>query len=111
MVTGWQYINNIWYYFNEKADDRQGAMYSNTWAQLPYNGTTEWYYFNENGTMMTDWLTQDEKKYYLYPIPDGTRGRMLTGWQKLVITGIISMRNRMEIKVFLPEEQRLETTM
>ena len=83
MMTGWQYINNIWYYLNEKTDGRQGAMYHNTWAQLPYNGTVEWYYFDENGTMMTEWLTQAENKYYLYPIADGTRGRMLTGWQKI----------------------------
>lgn len=83
MMTGWQYINNIWYYLNEKTDGRQGAMYHNTWAQLPYNGTVEWYYFDENGIMMTEWLTQAENKYYLYPIADGTRGRMLTGWQKI----------------------------
>ena len=34
-------------------------------------------------SMKTDWLTQDENKFYLYPIADGTRGRMLTGWQKI----------------------------
>lgn len=83
MLTGWQYINDIWYYFTENAGDKQGAMFCNRWAELPYNGTVEWYYFDENGTMKTDWLTQDENKFYLYPIADGTRGRMLTGWQKI----------------------------
>lgn len=83
MMTGWQYINDIWYYFTENADDKQGAMFCKRWAEVPYNGTVEWYYFDENGTMKTDWLTQDENKFYLYPIADGTRGRMLTGWQKI----------------------------
>ena len=67
----------------ENADDKQGAMFCKRWAEVPYNGTVEWYYFDENGTMKTDWLTQDENKFYLYPIADGTRGRMLTGWQKI----------------------------
>ena len=83
MMTGWQYINDIWYYFTENAGDKQGAMFCKRWAEVPYNGTVEWYYFDENGTMKTDWLTQDENKFYLYPIADGTRGRMLTGWQKI----------------------------
>ena len=83
MMTGWQYINDIWYYFTENADDKQGAMFCKRWAEVPYNGTVEWYYFDENGTMKTDWLTLDENKFYLYPIADGTRGRMLTGWQKI----------------------------
>ena len=83
MMTGWQYINDIWYYFTENADDKQGAMFCKRWAEVPYNGTVEWYYFDENGTMKTDWLTQDDNKFYLYPIADGTRGRMLTGWQKI----------------------------
>lgn len=83
MMTGWQYINDIWYYFTENAGDKQGTMFCKRWAELPYNGTVEWYYFDENGTMKTDWLTQDENKFYLYPIADGTRGRMLTGWQKI----------------------------
>lgn len=83
MMTGWQYINDIWYYFTENAGDKQGAMFCKRWAEVPYNGTVEWYYFDENGTMKTDWLTQDENKFYLYPIADGTRGRMMTGWQKI----------------------------
>lgn len=83
MMTGWQYINDIWYYFTENAGDKQGAMFCKRWAELPYNGTVEWYYFDENGTMKTDWLTLDANKFYLYPIADGTRGRMLTGWQKI----------------------------
>ena len=65
MMTGWQYINDIWYYFTENAGDKQGAMFCKRWAEVPYNGTVEWYYFDENGTMKTDWLTQDENKFYL----------------------------------------------
>ena len=31
--------------------------------------------------VMTGWLTYKMSRYYLNPIADGTRGRMLTGWQ------------------------------
>ena len=34
--------------------------------------------------MQTGWFTDvDGNIYYLYPVPDGTRGRMLTGWQTI----------------------------
>lgn len=83
MCTGWKLLDNVWYYFNENSDGTKGARTENTWAYLPYNGTTEWYYFNGQGQMMTGWLTEGDKKYYLHPIADGTRGKMYAGWQNI----------------------------
>jgi len=35
-----------------------GAWMLHTWCKLPYNGTNEWYYFNEIGYMVTGWLKE-----------------------------------------------------
>ena len=60
-----------------------GSKLSNTWFQLPYKGTTGWYYFNEQGYMATGWLEKNGQWYYLNPISDGTQGMMCSGWQKI----------------------------
>ncbi|MCI9502433.1 MAG: leucine-rich repeat protein, partial [Hungatella sp.] len=54
---------------------------TNGWYLLPYNETTGWYYFNEEGYMATGWLKDQEKWYYLNPVSDGTLGVMVTGWR------------------------------
>ena len=77
-MTGWQYINDIWYYFTENAGDKQGAMFCKRWAEVPYNGTVEWYYFDENGYMVTGWRMVNNKWYYL-----GNDGKMVTGWKQI----------------------------
>ena len=33
--------------------------------------------------MRTGWLDQGGNRYYLFPVPDGWIGRMLTGWQQI----------------------------
>ena len=33
--------------------------------------------------MQTGWLELNGERYYLYPISDGWKGRMLTGWQQI----------------------------
>ena len=84
MCTGWKLIDGIWYFFNDSSDmEQRGVMTTGGWQYLAYNGTMEWYFFNEQGQMQTGWVTDGDKKYYLYPIADGTRGRMLTGWQTI----------------------------
>ena len=47
----------------------------------------DWFRFDENGQMMTGWYQDpaDKKTYYLNPVSDRTRGRMVTGW--VVIDG------------------------
>ena len=65
-----------WWYKNQ-----DGTYPKSCWQQLSYNGTTEWYHFDEKGYMQTGWFTDtDGSIYYLHAIGDGTRGRMVTGW-------------------------------
>lgn len=62
--------------------------YVNEWAFIhnPYastgQSTTDWFYFDKDGFMVTGWYT-DEKgnTFFLNNKPDGTSGKMLTGWQ------------------------------
>lgn len=54
------------------------------WGYLPYGGKFAWYYFDQNGYMMTGWYTDASgRTYYLNPVSDGTRGRMMTGWNQI----------------------------
>ncbi|MDO5140831.1 MAG: hypothetical protein Q4D40_05120 [Eubacteriales bacterium] len=62
--------------------------YKNEWAAVynPYAQMGEekygWFRFDENGHMQTGWITDsDGRKYYLNPVSNGTKGKMLTGWQ------------------------------
>ena len=62
--------------------------YKNEWAAVynPYSQMGEekygWFRFDENGHMQTGWVTDaDGRKYYLNPDSNGTKGKMLTGWQ------------------------------
>lgn len=65
-----------WWY---KTQD--GTYPKSCWQQLSYNGTNEWYHFDEKGYMQTGWFTDaDRNIYYLHAVGDGTRGRMVTGW-------------------------------
>ena len=67
--TGWWYQN------------KDGSYPAACWQLLTYNGTSEWYHFDEKGYMQTGWLTDtDGNRYYLHAVSDGTRGRMYTGW-------------------------------
>ncbi len=64
-----------WWYQN--AD---GTWPASEWAQLSWNGRTDWYYFDAEGYMVTGWLTDGGYRYYLHPVSDGTQGHMYTGW-------------------------------
>ena len=66
--TGWQKINNQWYYYDSKGKATTG------WQKI--NGA--WYYMNKDGVMQTGWLEIDGKKYYL-----SSNGAMVTGWLQL----------------------------
>ena len=67
-----------WYQYSDRTYPKS------CWQQLSYNGTTEWYHFDERGYMQTGWFTDvDGHVYYLHPIGDGTRGRMYTGWNQI----------------------------
>ena len=69
--------------------DSNGEAYKNKWAAVvnPYakkeagHSEFDWFFFDENGFMMTGWVLDAGRWYYLNPVSDGTQGRMLTGWQ------------------------------
>lgn len=62
-------------------------QYKNKWvyAYNPYSSNpdkNDWFAFDENGFMRTGWFTDtDGHIYYLNKLSDGTKGKMLTGWQ------------------------------
>ena len=70
--------------------DERGTAYKNVWAAVynPYANTGlgqqafDWFRFDENGLMITGWFVDpgDGFRYYLNPVSDNTRGRMVTGW-------------------------------
>ncbi len=61
---------------------RNGSSYRNEWGYLYYNGSYNWYFFDQDGTMETGWVTApDGQKYYLNPASDGKQGAMCTGWK------------------------------
>ena len=70
-----QWVNSIYgwsYYIN-------GVPVKNNWVYVD----NEWYHLNANGFMDTDWIYTDNNWFYLNPVSDGTRGKMLTGWQQI----------------------------
>ena len=47
----------------------------------------DWFRFDETGHLITGWYTDpaDGCVYYMNPLSDGTKGKMMTGW--VVIDG------------------------
>lgn len=65
-----------------------GRTYHEEWAYIhnPYAGegqnSADWFRFDGDGFMVTGWFTDtDGRQYYLWPVSDGTKGHMVTGWQ------------------------------
>ena len=67
-ATGWQYINNKWYYFKP---DKDNIATKSAWEYV--NG--KWYYFNEYCVMQTGWAKINGIQYFL-----NSNGSMQTGW-------------------------------
>ena len=95
MVTGWQFIDGVWYKFSSsgallpdceksgkwiksgsrrwyKHDD--GTYTKNNWEKID----NKWYHFDNDGWMQTLWLKISGKWYYFEPT-----GEMTVGWKKL----------------------------
>lgn len=71
--------NQIWKYRHT-----DGSYAVNQWEQAAYNGAIEWYFFNEKGEMATGWYTDTNGlTFYLNPVSDGSRGKMVTGWSQI----------------------------
>lgn len=90
----WEDQDDWWYYSGGPgAQYGQGWRYSpgGWWFQL-YGGSwlsggwqlihSRWYLFDQNGYMVTGWYQdQNQNRFYLNPVDDGTLGMMRTGWQ------------------------------
>ncbi len=46
MYTGWQLIDEKWYYFNEASDEKKGTLMTDTWIGN--------YYVDENGVWIEE---------------------------------------------------------
>ena len=76
-VTGWQKINDKWYYFDSKSvvEKSKWLKISNKWYYVDGNGvmqtgwqklSNKWYYFNTSGVMQSSkWLFINNKWYHL----------------------------------------------
>ncbi len=70
----WQTDGTRWQYCTEEGKEPLRSV----WRQID----GEWYRFDEKGVMKTGWyLDTGGRWYFLNPVSDGTKGRMMTGWQ------------------------------
>lgn len=91
VLTGWQLIDDTWYYFDEEGNNVNGWLQLNGkwyffddsvmqtgWLRSPGNG--KWYFLHPiNGYMMVDtWASDGGMWYYL-----GSDGYMVTGWRQI----------------------------
>lgn len=87
LLTGWQWIGDAWYYFDENdyfrysdgiaeieedngesqfyAFDENGRMVRGWYKQIWEDGTSDWLYFNKNGTPRTGWVSSGGKWYWI----------------------------------------------
>ena len=77
VTTGWLTYNKKKYYLNPNTSASAYGAAVTGWVNIPTsNGKKKyWYYFNDDGSMYTGWLTQNGKRYYFKP----SNGRMFTG--------------------------------
>lgn len=53
------------------------------WKYINWNGRSDWYFFNADGSMAVGWINLDGRWYYLHAESDGRRGHMYTGWHEI----------------------------
>ena len=79
MLTGWQFINNQWYYLCREEDIKtktglkEGAMATGWHFDPVYQA---WFYLDTSGAMAVGQKVIDGKQYYFNPESDGTRGAL-----------------------------------
>ena len=79
MLTGWQFINNQWYYLcreediKTKTNLKEGAMATGWHFDPIYQA---WFYLDTSGAMAVGQKMIDGKQYYFNPDSDGTRGAL-----------------------------------
>lgn len=76
MHTGWLNHNNRWYYYNPASGGSQGQlMYGDQYI----NGN--WYYFDGSGAAISGWHQSNGKYYYYNPISGSNYGKLMYGRQ------------------------------
>ncbi|PNV63814.1 hypothetical protein C0033_00315 [Clostridium sp. chh4-2] len=79
MLTGWQFINNQWYYLCREEDSKiktglkEGAMATGWHFDPVYQA---WFYLDTSGAMAVGQKVIDGKQYYFNPESDGTKGAL-----------------------------------
>lgn len=66
LLTGWQQVNNKWYYLNTNGTMAIGWL----------KDKDKWYYLDSTGAMQTGWIKDKEKWYYLEQSSTGIKGSM-----------------------------------
>lgn len=80
-MSGWEYTQRGWRYY-----DKYRNPLREQWAFLYYEPTkrSDWYHFDAEGYMQTGWYQDGTGAvYFLHTVPDGTRGHMYTGEEKI----------------------------
>ena len=74
----WQSDQNGW-----RFTGKDGNSPVNRWVYTDWKGKNDWYFFDENGYMVTGWFEYKGSLYYLNPVSDGKKGYMYTGWNMI----------------------------
>lgn len=82
----WVQISDKWMF-----TDNNGVAYKNNWAAIynPYANPAlgqqmfDWFWFDENGYMITGWVLHEGLWYFMNTASDGTQGRMVTKWHQV----------------------------
>ena len=80
--SNWEYdpTTNNWKHFDISATGAK-EYYVSGWFKLDSNNKDNWYLFDAAGNMITGWVVNNGKYYYLSDANDQSKGAMLTGWQ------------------------------
>ncbi|RKW37709.1 MAG: hypothetical protein D8H95_42370 [Lachnospiraceae bacterium] len=76
-VGTWVQDDKGWWY-----KGANGSYPKYMWMEIAYDGQTDWYYFDEQGYMLTGWRNINDKWYYLFEKTGGraVKGAMAKGW-------------------------------
>ena len=69
--------------WQEKNSDKNGAIEKAGWKKLRWGDYLDWYFFDNDRLMRAGFINWKGNRYFLNPISNGYRGRMLTGYQKI----------------------------
>lgn len=76
-IGAWMQDDKGWWYRSY-----DGSYPRFRWMELAYDGQTDWYYFDEQGYMLTGWRNINNKWYFLFEKTGGRalKGAMAKGW-------------------------------